>query len=77
MSAVPKLLHTPIKSLTEVQSERDNAPECQRCLESLDEDDWKIGRCKDCQSEDRKAYEREYGSVSESDYVGGRGMPRG
>jgi hypothetical protein len=53
-------------------------PECDGCSEPLDEDDWKIHLCKDCQAEteqaERRAYEREHGYVDADDYYGrGRG----
>lgn len=78
----PAYKHPELRSLSEAQSERDNAPECQNCSEPLDEDDWKIGLCKDCHDEEReemrRACQREYGGGEDDLYYGtGRGMPRG
>lgn len=72
MSAVPKLRHTELRSLTEVQSKRDNAPEC-KCGTTLDED------CdrRDVQKCIRLQREAEYGVDDPSEYSSGRGMPKG
>jgi Zn finger protein HypA/HybF involved in hydrogenase expression len=50
--------------------------ECSECADAMDEDDWAAGKCKDCQSADKRQYAKEYGEVTESDYAAGRGLPR-
>lgn len=71
MSA-PVLTAPILKSLTEVQSERDNAPEC-KCGTNDD------AECdlRDVQKCIRLEREREYGVVDERDQFAGRGYPRG
>jgi hypothetical protein len=71
MSA-PKLRHTELRSLSEVQSERDNAPEC-KCGTNLDED----CELRDVQKCLRLEREREYGVLDPADYRMGRGIPKG
>ena len=75
----PAYKHPELKSLSEAQSEKED-PQCD-CGTYLDEDDWQIGSCKDCQDQakrkDRKDYESEYGIVEWEDMRAGRGMPKG
>jgi tRNA(Ile2) C34 agmatinyltransferase TiaS len=78
----PALKHPELKSLSEVQSERDNeAPRCSLCNDFIDADDDPYMKCKDCRAEEkreeRRAYEREHGYVDADDYYGrGRGLPK-
>jgi hypothetical protein len=67
----PKLRHTELRSLSEVQSERDNAPQC-RC-NTNDDSECQLRDVEKCLRLER---EREYGVVDERDYAAGRGMPR-
>lgn len=70
MSA-PAYKHPPLKSLSEVQSERDNAPECKHGTNDDAECD-----LRDVQKCIRLEREREYGVVEESDQFAGRGLPK-
>lgn len=66
-----KLQHPQLKSLSEVQSERDNAPECKCGTNSDSECDLRdVERCI------RKQLEEEYGVDDPSEYSAGRGYPR-
>ena len=68
---VPKLRHQILKSLSEVQSERDNAPECKCGTNDDAECDLRdVAKCI------RLEREREYGVVDERDQFAGRGLPK-
>lgn len=71
MTTAPKYLHPQLKSLSEVQSERDNAPECKCGTNDDAECDLRdVERCI------RKQLEEENGVIDPDDYRAGRGMPR-
>ena len=74
----PAYKHPPLKSLSEAQSEKED-PQCD-CGTYLDEENWKIRICIDCQERKQRAERRAaVAEFGEDDlyYGTGRGMPRG